>query len=169
MAQIKIRGTRECLIINDRVAKDIQKVFLDVSISRNTPLVIGNWTGELKNIESILFDEEDSHNKKEMQQDTHMSIEIEERRKFLSKTLQEKSEELFFAELLYTIFTGEKKIPENLKEKFIDIQRNFFDKNPKRTICDVKEFETIVGKDATVGFATVYLEEIMKTDIRLSK
>lgn len=65
-----------------------------------------------------------------------------ERMAFLKLTPEEKSKRTGFAGLLYWGFTGNKlkENPED-QEKIIEIQKNFFEKNPKRMFINPSELK----------------------------
>lgn len=67
-----------------------------------------------------------------------------ERKNFLKQSSEEKSKRTGFAGLLYWGFTG-KKLEENPEDqnKIIEIQRNFFEKNPNRMFIHPRELKTM--------------------------
>lgn len=69
---------------------------------------------------------------------------IAERKAFLKLTPEEKSKRTGFAKLLYWGFTGN-KLEENPEDqnKIIEIQKNFFEKNPKRMFLNPAELKTM--------------------------
>lgn len=65
-----------------------------------------------------------------------------ERKDFLKQSVEEKSKRIGFAGILYWGFTGNKleENPED-KNKIIQIQRNFFEKNPNRMFINPSELK----------------------------
>ena len=67
-----------------------------------------------------------------------------ERTQILNLTPEQRGQRVGLFELLWWGATGTKEIPEDISDQVIEIQREFFRKNPKRIYCDPILFKKIL-------------------------
>ncbi len=162
---VKIAGYPDLLRIDD--PSDITKTRWEEYLKSKVDGVvsISGWTGRLSDVRAFRRVAPSVANKP----DSSMADYLEDRRKILALTPEERAKRMGFFRLMYWIYTGknseEVKIKNQPIEKIVErFQLKYFQVNPRRTVCDPRMYKAFIksNKAHTFGFST--MEQIVRQD-----
>lgn len=140
---VKIRGNDKPIQTTSDMTQIIAEWNRYIKTKADSIFQLDGNTYRVSAIQSIEKDRqtEKTENRKS-QSGKEMKEYLTERKNFLKLTPEEKSKRTGFVGLLYWGFTGNKlkENPED-QEKIIEIQKNFFQKNPKRMFINPSELK----------------------------
>ncbi len=144
---VKIRGNDKPIQTTSNLTQIIAEWNRYIKTKADSIFQLDGNTYRVSAIQSIEKDRqtEKTENRKS-QSGKEMNEYIAERKAFLKLKPEEKSKRTGFVKLLYWGFTGNKleENPED-KNKIIEIQKNFFEKNPNRMFLNPSELKPMVG------------------------
>lgn len=165
MSRIFIKGEKEPIKVEHARAVKIKEFFDDVKIANSEKIEIEDWSGTKGEIKSIWLDPYKGSATSTKQVD-YIALNRKERANFLSLSLDEKSKRLGFFGMVYMQFTGS-LASEEVKQKAIAFQRDFFEKNPRRRFPNVDIFKSllpahITSKGMLGGVISVALQQDLR-------
>lgn len=177
MATIKIKGMGK-IEVADSIARNVKADWSNTNISKETPVDLGEWSGQLGEIIGFLIPPL-------YQANTRASDAMDENRENSKRfriqqqnmPLEERSKQLQFFDFLWYSFarTSDKwrsarmEPPAGVHEAAIKAQREFFKQNPKRVVPDPLIFKLIfvkLGLDRMDLHLSGILALKVKTDVR---
>lgn len=170
MSYIKLKGSKENIEVEKEEALAIKRVFENVNFTKDYPIKTESWSGIKGNIDYVVITNES------VKQEGNAIIKNydDEYKKYrhqkLSLTTEQRGKNLSMFELFWWGATGKKEIPEDIKNKAIEIQTKFFVENPKRIYCSPILFKEIIPakKDLTIWQKGAFdmVERCVGTDMR---
>jgi len=137
---------------------------------------IGDWSGTRHQILQTKIDwfQEDMPEINHEKQDERMRQTdreyMEFRREINSKTPEQKAQRLEMFNLLYWGMKKQHQIPEDIKDKVIKIQTEFFEKNSNRIYCDPILFRPVFeGNNQIFNPSLTIIERTVSEDMRRAR
>lgn len=158
---IKISGHNDLLAVvnGEKMKEDWEKY--KMKKAPDVPVSIANWTGMLSDIKwfrsaksSRADDESGVSSDREYREDL---------KKIRAMTPKQKSQRLGFFRVIHVGFIGEQPTDETLA-KAQEIQKEFFDNNPQRTLCDPVNFKPILESSKCNDAAMRVIESHIRQD-----
>ena len=140
---IKIRGNDKPITATGDVKTIISRWNEYINTKKDSIFQMNGNTYRVSAIQSIEKDTQSNAIEKRIDNSKKEITEyINSRRSFLQLSPEEKSKKIGFAGLIYWGFTGN-KLSDNIedKNKVIDIQKKFFEKNPNRMFINPTELK----------------------------
>ncbi len=165
--EVRIRGHKEPIIVEknaERLKSDWQNF---IETKKDQVVEIEGWTGRLSLIQDFQRAKTIESNKTQSDSDEEY---FTERKKILSLSLEERASQMGWFRLIYFGFTKQYSenvvLPNgrNIEDYAKDIQMNFFEKNPKRTMCDITEFKPLIKSDKCNEKIISTLEQNIRQD-----
>ena len=173
MSYIKLKGSKENIEAEKLEAQAIKRIFENDNFPKDYPIKTETWSGIKGNVDYVVITNE------RVKQDGNSIIKNydDEYKKYrhqkLSLTAEQRGKNLSMFELFWWGATGKKEIPEDVKNKTIEIQTKFFVENPKRIYCSPILFKKIIPerKNLTIwqGGAFDVVERCVGTDMRYAR
>lgn len=148
--ELRIKGRNNTLVVSTENGKKLISSWENFKRSKiDSVIELNGWIGSLSDIRDFTFASDSpsatgSHSEK---------VQQEYMRDLLAKrklTPEQRANATGFFSLFYFTYTGLKPSEEQ-KQKAIEIQKEFFTENPKRTICDPVRFRPMIENNRT-GF-----------------
>jgi len=165
MATIFLRGIGQKEVSNHD-AKIIKQQWENGTLKHDEIISFGNFACKAGSITGITLEPEtkdDNHNE-EVEQDYYRN-----RNRILTSSLDERASKVEFYKLFIKIMDDRDTTDDEI-EQVKKIQRDFFEKNPYRTICDPQLYKQFTNKQkAMIGKAMHIIERVVQTDITYQK
>lgn len=171
MSEVRIKGRKEPMQVSYMVGKNLKELFLNEKIPDTKKIEIDDWVGTKGDIKGVWLDS-DSFKKMTREVESpsvQMNREyIEGRKKFLALSLDEKANQLGFFGFMYVGFKGTSEIPEKVQKKVIELQRDFFEKNPFRIVADPVIFKELLGGKC-IQMASGLITRVVSRDMQCAE
>lgn len=137
---------RKNVIVSKKEAEQVKKILEDQYVEADYLISLQKISfrkGSVRSVEVL----PDAPNY-QSSSDSQMRDFYDEEKKMVEKesaySADVKSKHLDFFEMIWWCSCGEKEVPEDIKQKTIKIQYDFFTKNPKRRFCDLHLLRPII-------------------------
>lgn len=143
-SSVTLRGVNKPIIASHSTASGVQKIHMDDKIDRNFVISIGNQSfskGDIKYVD-VQNDGDDSRANDQSMKDFY-DEEKTKRNALVNKSPEYKASLLDMFKYLYKIAMDEEPTQE-IMDKALKIQSDFFASNPKRTLCDLHLLKRLI-------------------------
>ena len=177
MTQLKIKGVG-LISVDEITAKEVEEMLSDPNLKeKNIYIKTKKWSGYLSEITGVIRDSEPIFDNKTGKEQEKSYKEF--RDSFLKRSNEEKGKDTKMFELYYCAVNDKFGIdfkPDNeVLEKVIKVQTDFFTKNPTRCFCDPALFKPFVtfseSRCISAWSKLVFnmIENQIYTDVRYAK
>lgn len=170
MSYIRLKGSKEQVDVEKLEAQAIKRIFENINYAKDYLIKTETWSGTKGSIDYVVLTNEN------VKQDGNAIIKNYDddykkyRHQKLSLNPEQRGSNLSMFELFWWGATGQKEIPQDVKEKVIKIQTDFFQENPKRIYCSPILFKKIIPtkKDLSIWQKGAFdvVERCVATDMR---
>jgi len=168
---IRVRGRKEPLHVEGDSLLEDWRLYQEGK-GKDFILTLGNWTGKLSMIADFFVEEAAKSNKSF---DDYYEMERKEQLRKLQLVPAERAKELGFFRFLYWGFTKKdsKEIKTNsgasIEDFAIELQKKFFEENPKRVWPDPIIFKAIIKSNTCDQAVTGIVERLIRVDYENEK
>ena len=166
---IKIKGRADTIMVEHAKGDKIKSSWFSwiqggKKMENDTLFDLGSYSGMLSQIHSM-----EKYTDTKIDPKQHVSYDsekeyVEERNKFLSRTLEQKANDMHFFGILFWSFTNTVSISDAIMRKVVELQKKFYEENPNRMISDPTIYKSLFKGNVMNRFGASLIERIVRED-----